>query len=669
MPAARRRFSIAGPLVLWELVRLARAGSQLRWRLGLSIALLAMTYLLYVNRFPRADLLQLSFESVEASSPRDVASFTEYFVRSFMYLELFVVIVLTPILVVGGITDEVQRRTMTYLLTTDLTNWEILGGKTLGRLIHLAGVLATGLPVVGLMQFFGGVDGRVILASSLVLFGTALSLGGISLWLAVVHRAFWPAAWRAYGIALAACVGLSVFVCCNPVGGIMSPPIGLYASFGEVKVDDRVVDPIAVGVAFLIIHAATGLTLIVASIRRFRKPVMARGRAPIEFRSVIETAPPISSPIDRWVPTRQPLVPRAPIVLQAGPPPELVEDEQELLDPLVYDEAGIVAAALPSFPVASSKLGGGPPNKVGATVDQRPEISRRPYRHCPADADPLLWKEITFAIRRDTQANVQDLSRVAWAIMGVVAVLFLSIAVCALGGNNNKGDLAESGAGGMMRFAAAMAWLGTLVAAALKGVHLFAVERQRQTLETLLSIPVERAEIVWAKFRAALWNLWWPGGLAALMLGAWILLAGNLLQLLVAVVGVISSCVLAAAIGLRVGLTARNSMRGLLGALAVLAIFVLGPLPLGLAGQVTADQFLSSRPGVYPVSDTVDTFSPLGVWRAATAPSAGEWRNSSMWVSVFASLLVCAAMLAAAWGFYRSARNRLGRDEIGVKIV
>jgi ABC-type transport system involved in multi-copper enzyme maturation permease subunit len=74
------------------------------------------------------------------------------------------------------------------LLATDLRGREIVFGKLLARLGNLALFVMTGLPVLSLMQFFGGIDPEMLLASFAVSALTACSLAGLGILMSVQRR-------------------------------------------------------------------------------------------------------------------------------------------------------------------------------------------------------------------------------------------------------------------------------------------------------------------------------------------------------------------------------------------------------------------------------------------------------------------------------------------------
>jgi ABC-type transport system involved in multi-copper enzyme maturation permease subunit len=88
--------------------------------------------------------------------------------------------VLTPAYLAGAVAGERERRTLDVLFTTELTNGDIVLGKLAARAAHLGGVLLAGLPLLALIQLWGGVDGRLLAAAFLVMGLDLLTVGAVS---------------------------------------------------------------------------------------------------------------------------------------------------------------------------------------------------------------------------------------------------------------------------------------------------------------------------------------------------------------------------------------------------------------------------------------------------------------------------------------------------------
>ena len=96
--------------------------------------------------------------------------FSNVMLRSLTIAQIAAVALLTPALVSGVIASETQRKTLHYLLASELTSVGIVLGKLLARMLHVVVFLSIGLPVISLLTLFGGVDPLRVLGS----FGIAL---------------------------------------------------------------------------------------------------------------------------------------------------------------------------------------------------------------------------------------------------------------------------------------------------------------------------------------------------------------------------------------------------------------------------------------------------------------------------------------------------------------
>ncbi len=73
------------------------------------------------------------------------------------------VLLLTPALVATAITDEKQRKTLHYLLASQLTGPEIVLGKLGVRMLYMSVLIGVSLPILSLMVLLGGIDPRFVL--------------------------------------------------------------------------------------------------------------------------------------------------------------------------------------------------------------------------------------------------------------------------------------------------------------------------------------------------------------------------------------------------------------------------------------------------------------------------------------------------------------------------
>jgi ABC-type transport system involved in multi-copper enzyme maturation permease subunit len=117
-----------------------------------------------------------------------LARFAETFFYTFMGAQFLTVAALTPAYVAGAVSEEKERGTLEFLLATDLDSREIVLGKLAARVINLTFLLLTGLPLLAALQFLGGVAPNLVLAGFAATGLTLASLAGLSILHSVLAR-------------------------------------------------------------------------------------------------------------------------------------------------------------------------------------------------------------------------------------------------------------------------------------------------------------------------------------------------------------------------------------------------------------------------------------------------------------------------------------------------
>ena len=95
----------------------------------------------------------------------------------------------TPIFMAGAIAQESSPRTWDILLTTPLTNLQIVLGTLFGRLFFVLALLLSTLPLFATTQFFGGVPSNSIFLSYAIAACSALLVAAIAVTLSVTRSA------------------------------------------------------------------------------------------------------------------------------------------------------------------------------------------------------------------------------------------------------------------------------------------------------------------------------------------------------------------------------------------------------------------------------------------------------------------------------------------------
>jgi ABC-type transport system involved in multi-copper enzyme maturation permease subunit len=185
---------LLGPVLFYDLVRTGRRTRNILLRCIYALALLFILYTVYLEHAHSIQqLLQrgsnyLDFGQRNQMLAKEMAKFAESFFIMFMEVQFVGIFLLTPVFAAGAIAEEKDRRTLEYLLATDLDNREIVLGKLASRLLGLVLLVLTGLPVLSLIQFFGGVDPDLVLSGFAATGVTMLSLAGLSILVSVYSK-------------------------------------------------------------------------------------------------------------------------------------------------------------------------------------------------------------------------------------------------------------------------------------------------------------------------------------------------------------------------------------------------------------------------------------------------------------------------------------------------
>ncbi len=122
---------------------------------------------------------------------------------SFVAAQVLTVLCVTPAMVAGTIADEKQRKTLHYLLASQLSSLEIVGGKLAARMLHLIVLISAGLPIISILGLIGGVDPVLVVVSFLGTLTTAYAIAGMAIFVSTLANRARDAIIIAYGILIA----------------------------------------------------------------------------------------------------------------------------------------------------------------------------------------------------------------------------------------------------------------------------------------------------------------------------------------------------------------------------------------------------------------------------------------------------------------------------------
>lgn len=425
---------LLGPMFFYDLLCYARRGRYIALRCLYAGCLLAAIFGVYVRWFGAG--------SFGYPLPQDqVTKFATSFFMTFLSVQMLAVLLLTPVVTASAIAEEKERRRLDFLLVTQLHDHEIVLGKFASRFATVGLTLLTGLPILGLMQFLGGVDPNLVLAGFAVTLFTMVSVASVGMWMSSVCEKPISAMWLTYLLVL----GYLGFCWCVPVVNLGHPAVfaDIERQIGsDGQPTDVLLTPL---VAYGGVHFGMSALCLVAAMQCLRPDRTPPGRV---------TGGVIVSPTEK-----------PPVPVRVVPPPSVF-------------------------------------------VRARPPINEQ---------NPLLWKEL-----HHEQEKTHEALKVLIAVIGLY-IVFVASMVCltAIFDAVSRHQPITTVTNPMARFLGTMIGCLMLLGIVFTAVGTVSREREQHTLDNLLTLPMDRKDILWAKWlgsilsvRRLAWGLGLVWGLA-----------------------------------------------------------------------------------------------------------------------------------------------------------
>lgn len=162
---------LMGPVFRAELLRTSRQKRYYFLRIIYGLLLLAIVWLGYERLRHFQQIIRT----------RDLSEFAATTFVGFAIVQLTTVLLLVPPVFGGAIADEKQRKTLHYIMASQLSSFEIVLDKVLGRSALLWVFVAIGLPIVSILSLSGGISAEMLIAAyggtmSTVFFAVALTV-------------------------------------------------------------------------------------------------------------------------------------------------------------------------------------------------------------------------------------------------------------------------------------------------------------------------------------------------------------------------------------------------------------------------------------------------------------------------------------------------------------
>jgi ABC-type transport system involved in multi-copper enzyme maturation permease subunit len=528
MPNTAKGEQWFGSLVYYDLVRLTRRGRDWLLRSGYALFLLVSLYLIYLHRFPAYAAFPVLFSDGPDVPPSQIARFAGTFATSVLILQSAAILILTPALVASSLTEERERGTLDLLFTSHLTDREILLSKLAGRLVHLISVLFAGVPVFFVLQWWGGVEPLLPAIAFLVLLVSVVSVGSICILCAAFFRSSFRAMLASYLIVLP--VGLAGLLI---PGCFLVSPAGLMLQLegmlGAGDFHHFIWGPASIGGGGTFDSSLQNELVLLLMIYTFIHGAIAHSclscarrflrRAPVWRRREHLAGARASGQLGLQSPTSQPHIKT----------PNPVTDA-----PLLWKEAYHGARTWANLPIARQFLFS---FGIGLAIVLPILVLIGLVVHPKDSSFPWLWDKDIFSART---LNLEI--RVAGAVMAGVWCL-------------------------------SVAW---------RACRCVSLERQQQTLDSLLTLPVDRCAILRAKWWGSMLRFRWLPVLvlsiylSSVLYGATHWRAGFIVT---AACGIHAAFL--ASLGIYLSQWCRNTLRANLAMAAVLGLMVFGTAAAG----------------------------------------------------------------------------------------
>jgi len=192
---------LLGPVFRAELIRTSRRRRYYVLRVVYGVVLWLLLWEQYLI------LRALELRRFGGISIKDMADFAFETFVAFSAVQLSVILALVPALVGGVIADEKQRKTLSFLLASQLTSSEIVLDKLAARMLHVGMLVAVGLPVIFILSLFGGIAPEHVLATYALTCSTTFLAAALALLVSTFARRVRQAVLIAYVVEVAWLLG------------------------------------------------------------------------------------------------------------------------------------------------------------------------------------------------------------------------------------------------------------------------------------------------------------------------------------------------------------------------------------------------------------------------------------------------------------------------------
>lgn len=109
-------------------------------------------------------------------------------ISTILWFQFITAQLIAVVMLSSSVSDEIRAGTLSVLMTTPITSFQIVAGKILSKLLQVMLLLAISLPFLAIVRIFGGVPWDYVFSSVCMTLTATLLVGTLSLLLSMTYR-------------------------------------------------------------------------------------------------------------------------------------------------------------------------------------------------------------------------------------------------------------------------------------------------------------------------------------------------------------------------------------------------------------------------------------------------------------------------------------------------
>jgi len=112
----------------------------------------------------------------------------KHIITTIVWFQFIAAQLIAIVMLSSSVSDEIHTGTLSVLMTTPISSFQIVTGKLMSKLLQLMLLLAISLPLLAIVRVFGGVTWDYIVSSVCITLTAAVLVGSLSLLLSMIFR-------------------------------------------------------------------------------------------------------------------------------------------------------------------------------------------------------------------------------------------------------------------------------------------------------------------------------------------------------------------------------------------------------------------------------------------------------------------------------------------------